>query len=51
VRKGVATVEDDDNTIYSVDEVPDVVSREWWLKYKHNFYWEGNRLMLKKRDY
>jgi len=38
----------EDTTIYSTDEVPDEMTMEWWQKYKHNFYFEGNRMMLKK---
>ena len=37
----------EDTTIYSLDEVPDMISREWWKKYGHNFRFEGNRLLLK----
>ena len=38
----------EDTTIYSLDEVPDKITHEWWQKYKHNFYFKGNRMMLKK---
>jgi hypothetical protein len=41
--------EQEDTTIYSLDEVPDEITLEWWAKYKHNFYFEGKHMMLKKR--
>jgi hypothetical protein len=42
------TEQQEDTTIYSLDEVPDKITLGWWAKYKHNFYFEGKRMMLKK---
>jgi hypothetical protein len=42
------TKEEEDSTIYSLDEVPDEVDSAWWRKYGHNFEFKGKRLMLKK---
>ena len=39
--------EKENNTIYSLDEVPDRVSAEWWQKHAHNFEAKGNRFVLK----
>ncbi len=33
--------------IYSVDEVPDEVSADWWREHAHNFVFKGNRILLK----
>ena len=34
--------------IYSLDEVPNEISMEWWQKYKHNFFFKGNRMYLRQ---
>lgn len=35
-------------TIFDLDEVPDVIDGEWWRKHKHNFFFKGDRMYLKK---
>jgi hypothetical protein len=40
--------EEEDTTIYSLDEVPAEVDSAWWQKYGHNFEFKGMRAMLKK---
>lgn len=36
-----------DHTILSLDDIPAVVSAEWWRKHRHNFMLKGTRLFLK----
>lgn len=38
----------EDNTIHSLDEVPDEVDSDWWKRYGHNFEIRGSRLVLKR---
>jgi hypothetical protein len=40
--------EEEDTTLYSLDEVPAEVDSAWWQKYGHNFEFKGMRAMLKK---